>query len=359
MKTTPWFTIALLLTGAGSIAQTAPDSRPQSDSKPTISQKIQWPADRDRVVCQVAGRDYTIGEVVAHIEQQHWPGLTKFLALKAGRLYFSDSALPARWVRQFADIKALELEARERELGDDTIAPELSAALKDGFQNWFDAYWEARRKRGQTQEPTQTTVNTLLTRYQNEFGLETELRGWLNALVPALETEHERALRQFYTDYANFFGGRVTASQIVIRHREPTTGELLTGDAGRAARRKLRDVESRLAKDGSNFEELARLYSDDPITASKGGVLPNIQRFDPLLPAAVCRTAWSLADGQFAGPFETPYGYHFIKRLSYSHTQYVIYTEALKPRIIDAARKLGQENTLFGARKKFDVKLLF
>jgi peptidyl-prolyl cis-trans isomerase SurA len=71
---------------------------------------------------------------------------------------------------------------------------------------------------------------------------------------------------------------------------------------------------------GENFEELANLYSDDPGSSSKGGVLPafgtgTTMRMVPEFEEA----AFALKkDGEISKPLETIYGWHVIKRLEWS-----------------------------------------
>ncbi len=350
--------LTVLLTASCALTAVAQDGSAETKPKQETTQKIRWPNDEARVICVVAGTKHTVGQMIDYVEKQHWPGLRKFLELPAGRLYFK-SPLIAHWVRQYADIQALRLEAREREMEQDKIDELLSESLKIGFAMWSERYWAERAKQGITAEPTQQTINNLLTRFQNEFGLETELGGWLAALVPPVPVDNENVIRSYYTDNARFFGGRVTISHILLRHRDPRTGELLIGRDRREHLRKLNRVRAQLEEDGSNFEEVARLVSEDPQTASEGGMMRNIERFDPKLPAALCRAAWKLTDGEMFGPFESAFGTHFIKRLSYKHTSYALYTDIIKPKIAATMRKHLQEDLLFLSRDKFKIELKY
>ncbi len=67
------------------------------------------------------------------------------------------------------------------------------------------------------------------------------------------------------------------------------------------------------AKSGDNFAALASEYSDDSFTADKGGNLGTFKRGDLIQPLeiAVERTA----EGEVAGPVQSPAGYHVIKVL--------------------------------------------
>jgi parvulin-like peptidyl-prolyl isomerase len=67
------------------------------------------------------------------------------------------------------------------------------------------------------------------------------------------------------------------------------------------------------ARKGEDFAELAREYSDDRMTADKGGRLPMIDRGQtvPQFEEAV----FSLAPGEISDVVETQFGFHVIKRL--------------------------------------------
>lgn len=70
---------------------------------------------------------------------------------------------------------------------------------------------------------------------------------------------------------------------------------------------------------GENFDELVNLYSEDPGSNNKGGVLPDFgtgtsTRMVPEFEAA----AFELKkDGEFSKPVKTQYGWHIIKRISW------------------------------------------
>jgi hypothetical protein len=347
--------VALVCLALSSPAQEA-ETRPPEPRTPT--QKLSWPDDAERVVCTVDGKSRTATELLRYIDEQHHPGFLAFVATPAGKHYFQ-SPLPARWVREYADVLALRSEIRHRELDPQSTDTAVSTALKQGFANWLDAYGQQREREGAPLELTQERVNTLLTRYQTEFGLQCERQGLLDALVAETPAEADGVLRAYYQDHARVFGGRVTFAQILIQTRDPRTGELLTGDARRAALEKLAEVRTSLAEDGSNFEDIARRLSDDRRTAPRGGILEDVMRFDPLLPAQLCRAAWELTDGAWTGPVESPYGLHFVKRLSYRHVMYVLYNDKLKPVIQATKRTQEQEDLMIDVRHRHAVELRY
>ena len=66
------------------------------------------------------------------------------------------------------------------------------------------------------------------------------------------------------------------------------------------------------AKRGFNFAELARRYSEDPGSKTKGGYLPATARgqFVPAFDSA----AWTLPPGAMTAVVRTPFGFHIIRR---------------------------------------------
>ena len=60
------------------------------------------------------------------------------------------------------------------------------------------------------------------------------------------------------------------------------------------------DIKARLKPDGSNFEEIARLYSDDTKTGKDGGILQGVHRYDDRLPDSL------LTAEHYAGSAKVP-----------------------------------------------------
>jgi peptidyl-prolyl cis-trans isomerase SurA len=70
-----------------------------------------------------------------------------------------------------------------------------------------------------------------------------------------------------------------------------------------------------LLQKGLAFGDAAKLYSDDRMTYMAQGELPEFStgRYDPAFEAQVFKLA---ANNDITTPFETPYGYHIVKRIS-------------------------------------------
>lgn len=86
-----------------------------------------------------------------------------------------------------------------------------------------------------------------------------------------------------------------------------------------SSRKKIDEIYDMLMR-GEDFDELARKFSDDPSTASKGGLLPifgtgtNTRMVPNFEEAAFAITK----DGGYSQPVQTEYGFHIIKRISLS-----------------------------------------
>jgi hypothetical protein len=142
-------------------------------------------------------------------------------------------------------------------------------------------------------------------------------------------------------------------------YRDAGTSILLDEEGQQRALRRLQDVRARLRPDGSNFAEVAALMSEDTRTARNGGELADIARFDDRLPAILCRTAWSLRDGEVSDVVESQYGYHIIQRVSYNQKRWMLFTEAAKPEVRSMMRRNSQEDLLFKVRADHKVVLKY
>lgn len=337
---------------------TPPATAPTQPDQPHFLVR-RYPKDRDEPVAIVGSRTITLGDLIDHITARHYPPFKQ--VLESGehpefqRMLTSD--LMAPWVRHFADLEALQQTWTE-ELKDKTkVEAAQSATLKAQFQHHLDTYAEERRQRGIDAPLTQQRVNQMLTDFQHRNGIAAELQGTLDLLDPG---DFSRAqLQKFFNDNARAFGGQVTLSHILIQHRDAGTGILLDQAGLTRANTRLADIKARLAPDGSNFEEIARLFSDDSRTGQDGGRLVGVHRYDDRLPPTLCRAAWNLRDGEIATePVETQYGWHLVKRIEFTQQAFILFTDDAIPTIKLVMMRAMQEERLMRARQKTQVRLL-
>ncbi|MCA8951493.1 MAG: peptidylprolyl isomerase [Planctomycetes bacterium] len=317
---------------------------------------LRYPADRDFVIAEVGGQSITLQELVDHIGERHFPGFAQaLLQPEYQRMLHSDLIAP--WVRHYADIRAFEFVMRDSgtEFDREELDKVISERLKTEFEAWLQKYVANNRANGNDGELTQEQVNRLLTRYQLNNGLAVEMQGWLDWFEPG-EYNREQ-LREFFNGHARYFGGQVTFAHILVQHRDGGTGILLKPEAYGRAAAKLADIRLRLQSDGSNFEEVARQFSDDTRSIKDGGKLTGVHRFDDRLPATLCRAAWALNDGEISDVVESQYGWHILKRYEFNQNVFVLFTDDAIPAIETVMRRARQEEALFDARNRADVQL--
>lgn len=113
-----------------------------------------------------------------------------------------------------------------------------------------------------------------------------------------------------------------------------------------------------VAVSGGNFEDLARRFSQDPGSASRGGALPwfgpgqMVPEFDS--------TAFAMPVGEISRPFATRFGWHIIKKLD---AKGIASYDEMKPRLLQAVTN-GQDTRstmiydhyMDGLRKKYHFR---
>jgi len=123
---------------------------------------------------------------------------------------------------------------------------------------------------------------------------------------------------------------KVKASHILIKV-EPTADDAKKAEAGK----KIEEIQQKL-KEGGDFAELAKQYSEGPSSA-KGGDLGYFQRGQMVKPFE--DTAFSMKANEVSGRVETRFGYHLIKVYDKKPEQTLAYAD-VKDKI---AQRLKQE----------------
>lgn len=112
-----------------------------------------------------------------------------------------------------------------------------------------------------------------------------------------------------------------------------------------------------LVKNGADFEEMAKQFSEDPGSAKHGGDLgffPRgrmVREFEDV--------AFSLRNGEISEPFETSYGYHFIQRVE--NKSYMTFDE-VRPRLeqriaTDERATMPREARIEEAKKQYNYAI--
>ncbi|MGE3174407.1 MAG: peptidylprolyl isomerase [Planctomycetota bacterium] len=324
--------------------------------------QLRYPRDREYHIASVDGLPVWLAHLVQHIDERHFPGFEQLMSGPDGKgspdgKRFLESDLIAPWVRHFADIRALEKEAHARgDIDQERLDACLANALKLGFERHLELYVEDMRQRGLPTELDQDRVNGLLSDYQLRSGLACELQGWLDYLQPDEEWPNGQ-LNEFFQRHPRYFGGGVKIAHILIQNRDAGTGILLK-EAGRIrAANRLAEVRAQLKPDGSNFGDVARRFSDDTRTGRDGGLIEYVERFDGMLPAALCRAAWTLGDGETSDVIETRYGWHIVHRIEHVQRVFMLFSEDTLQNVENVLIRKLQEDLLFRVRAEHAVEL--
>ena len=108
------------------------------------------------------------------------------------------------------------------------------------------------------------------------------------------------------------------------------------------------------AREGDTPESRFRIPRGPVSWGAGGWLLPGGR-----LPAALCRAAWGLDDGEVTGPVESPYGLHFIKRVSYAQPRAFLLTDKTEGQVRDTRRQDLQEGLLYQLRERAPVQLRY
>lgn len=143
---------------------------------------------------------------------------------------------------------------------------------------------------------SQAKTNLLIQAYQNKFNEETKVS----------ESEMEKYYEENKDSYKV---DEVEASHILIKTTDDDGNAMSDADKKKAkakAEKILKEV-----KNGGDFAELAKKYSEDPGSAENGGSLGTFGKGQMVEPFE--EAAFSMDPGEISDLVETDYGYHIIK----------------------------------------------
>lgn len=127
----------------------------------------------------------------------------------------------------------------------------------------------------------------------------------LTAEMKIAPAEVKKFFRNIPNDSLPYFSTEVSIAQ-VVKVPEPGQGQK------EKVKNLLYDIRSRIMK-GESFEDLARQYSQDPGSGSRGGQLGFFSKGE--LAPEFEATALSLEKGEVSEPVETQFGFHIIELL--------------------------------------------
>ncbi|MFY0608216.1 MAG: peptidylprolyl isomerase [Cyclobacteriaceae bacterium] len=130
-----------------------------------------------------------------------------------------------------------------------------------------------------------------------------KMQGEITAGIKVSPAEVRKFFNKIPSDSLPFFSTEVMVGQIV---KKPTPGRKQKDDV----KKLMYELRGRILK-GESFAALARQYSEDPGSASRGGELPFYKRGD--LAPEFEASAMTLAENELSMPIETQFGFHLIE----------------------------------------------
>jgi peptidyl-prolyl cis-trans isomerase C len=171
-----------------------------------------------------------------------------------------------------------------------------------------------------------------LEQFKQKMGFKQKLE-WeqlIKAIHPEMLQVTDEEAHKFYDENPNYFNfpEQVRASHILIRPEKTDPNH--QGEAKERARAKAENILKQL-REGANFEELAKQYSEDTISAKVGGDL-NFFGKEKMIPA-FSNAAFALKTGETSDVVETGSGFHIIK-LTDRKDPYTVSFEKAKEKIV-------------------------
>ena len=149
----------------------------------------------------------------------------------------------------------------------------------------------------------QALVETEINEFRKQIYISRYFEKFLNDSV------NEAAIRNYYIAHQEEYEtNRVRVAHILVRTNPKMSTEEL-----QAKRTTAHEIYSKL-KTGEDFASIANQYSEDKISAGKGGDLGWIAEggIDP----AFSEKIFAMQEGELSEPFETTFGYHIVKVLA-------------------------------------------
>jgi peptidyl-prolyl cis-trans isomerase C len=297
----PWVALLVVLapacTAKDSATQAAaPPARPAvpaaaPEGSPTTAADKPLPDPLPPVAARVNGQDvptvrvkmYAESAVVKnHIATKDKPGLYRQIVQQfiTRELLFQE-ALARKLEADTRQIESTENEARAKYKTEKDWVDYL------GSQGMTPEYYKAELR-------SQFTVNALAEQVLKSIG-------------PVTDAD----LQAYYDQHPEQFtrADRMQVSQILIRLTPETTPE-----AKKGLKLKAESIAAEARKPGADFAKLARQYSEEKVSAAKGGELEVFGKGEmPPELAPFEQAAAALGPGEVSGVVETPAGFHILK----------------------------------------------
>jgi len=150
----------------------------------------------------------------------------------------------------------------------------------------------------------------------------------------------QKALRRLYDEY---LAKQSKNEQRKAKHILITLDTSADEKTQQAKKKLIEDIQAKL-KSGVPFEKLAKEYSQDPGSASKGGELGWMDR--GMMPSAFDDALFKLEKGQLSGIVKSSFGYHIIKLEDINAPKPESF-DSMKKKLADDSKKQDLDNLFY------------
>lgn len=242
-------------------------------------------------------------------------------------------------------IDELLVEQEARRLMLEVTEEEIDRAIEGIKQRngWDDlALQNQIARRGQTPEQYRRETRIEVLKYKV---LSVRLRGRLRTD----DTEVRRVYRQIVRSSRS--GDTFEAAQVLVRVPDGASAIEVQRLEERA------EAVARRAREGEDFAQLARDFSDDPVTAANGGSLGTLRHGD--LPASLDDELVMLDVGGVAGPVRGPEGFYVLKLVAGNITGVRSFEDArrgIENQLLEQMMQRQEEVFLANLRRKTHIE---
>lgn len=261
---------------------------PESDAYKVaqeVSQKVSYvDPDQNNALVSCNTFEITTGEVFDLLVKNYRQQMDQFKALPPAQIDDAVQKFAENLASRKIYLNAAQKEgitADEEEVKRSIMAAKTRAGGEDRFQQWLDA-------RSMDMEYFQRITEE-----------ELAIKAYINKeMGEAPEPTEQEILKEYQKDKT------ATVRHILLS----TQGK--SEDEKKEIRKKMEDILAR-ARDGEDFAELAKEYTEDPGSKSNGGLYKDFPR-GRMVPE-FDKVSFSLPPGEISDIVETSYGYHIIK----------------------------------------------
>jgi peptidyl-prolyl cis-trans isomerase SurA len=223
---------------------------------------------------------------------------------------------------------------------DTIVAPEreVDRYLEDQIRTMIERVGSEAQLEAAFDSPIKKIRRDMRKEIENRLKIETLRRNKFQDMKIS-----RREVEEFYATYKDSLPGIKETVDISHILKQVKPG----GTSAENALERIMEIRKKI-EDGADFSEMAKEYSEDPATATRGGDLGFINRGD--LVKEFEEVAFNLEPGQVSDVVQTQFGYHLIKLIEKRgekvHTAHILIqlkpTEEDEKRVIDELEDIRQ-----------------